>query len=418
VTWVSDPWSACMADRLTATVIGGGIAGLASAASLLRAGWRITVLERAPAFAEVGAGVAITRNGMTALEVIGAGDLVRTAGHMTRTAGFQDRRGRWVLRVPDTPVDQDSPTWLCAIHRQRLHAALLQAADGADLVTGAQVIAVEPGAPAAAPATVTWMSATGEQVIESDLVVAADGVRSTVRAHLFPGIQPEYGGATSWRAVIEDSEMVDDRFIAVWGPGAEFGALRISATEVYWYGYFQCPANSVFDDELGMAREMFAQWPALVTDTVAATTSSQLMRHDVYHLPKGLPTYVRGRVVMAGDAAHAFLPTMGQGVATSLEDGACVGRLIAQPVNQGAALAPALAAYDRARRPRCRKIARQAVMIGRLGAHLGGGWRQSVRNTLLRLTPAGLFTNSDFATKLVGWTPPSGPSPTTHSPTP
>jgi hypothetical protein len=171
--------------------------------------------------------------------------------------------------------------------------------------------------------------------------------------------------------VIEDSEMVDDRFIAVWGPGAEFGALRISATEVYWYGYFQCPANSVFDDELGAAREMFAHWPALVTDTVAATTSRQLMRHDVYHLPKGLSTYVCGRVVMAGDAAHAFLPTMGQGVATSLEDGACVGRLIAQPVNQGAALAPALAAYDRARPPRCRKIARQAVTIGRLGAHLG-----------------------------------------------
>jgi 2-polyprenyl-6-methoxyphenol hydroxylase-like FAD-dependent oxidoreductase len=51
---------------LTATVIGGGIAGLASAASLLQAGWKVTVLERTPAFTEVGAGVAITRNGPTA----------------------------------------------------------------------------------------------------------------------------------------------------------------------------------------------------------------------------------------------------------------------------------------------------------------------------------------------------------------
>jgi 2-polyprenyl-6-methoxyphenol hydroxylase-like FAD-dependent oxidoreductase len=45
---------------------------------------------------------------------------------------------------------------------------------------------------------------------------------------------------------------------------------------------------------------------------VAATTADQLMRHDVYYLPGG-PSYMRGRVVMIGDAAHAALPTVGGG---------------------------------------------------------------------------------------------------------
>ncbi len=67
------------ADELSATVGGGGIAGLASALSLAQAGWRVTVLERARAFGEVGAGLAITGNGMTALGALGLDGAARAA---------------------------------------------------------------------------------------------------------------------------------------------------------------------------------------------------------------------------------------------------------------------------------------------------------------------------------------------------
>ena len=81
------------ADELTAIVAGGGIAGLAVA--LAQAGWRVTVLERAAGFGEVGAGLGLTTNGMAAAEALGLGDAVRAAGHRTITAGFQDSHGRW-----------------------------------------------------------------------------------------------------------------------------------------------------------------------------------------------------------------------------------------------------------------------------------------------------------------------------------
>jgi hypothetical protein len=78
--------------------------------------------------------------------------------------------------------------------------------------------------------------------------------------------------------------------------------------------------------------------------------------------------------------------------------------MIATPVRARGDLAAALTAFDRARRPRCRRIIRTAVVIARVGADLGGGWRQPVRNTLLRLAPAGLFLK--VGAPIVRWTPP------------
>jgi 2-polyprenyl-6-methoxyphenol hydroxylase-like FAD-dependent oxidoreductase len=403
-----------MAGRPTAAVVGGGLSGLATAAALLQAGWQVTVLERAATFGEVGAGLAITRNGMAALDALGVGGQVRAVGHPTFAAGTRDRSGRWLLRLPDPRDDPASMNRAWGVHRQRLHGVLLAAADGADLVTGAAVVRVRPGSPGGQPASVTWRDGAGEHTGAADLVVAADGIRSTVGTQLFPGRALRYSGRTSWRAVIDDPGTADDGFEASWGPQAEFGAVRISDTQVYWYGYVRQPAGTSFHDELGAAAERFSDWSPRVRATVAATDPGRLMRHDVHHLPGGLPTYVRGRVVVIGDAAHAMLPTMGQGANTSLEDGVCVGRLVGEAVAGGAPLAPALDAFDRARRPRCRQIARRSLSAARLGAHVPGGWPQTVRNAVLRLLPAGPLVEA--GTDVLRWTPPTGPTPSGADP--
>jgi len=393
-------------DRLEATVIGGGIAGLATAVALSQAGWRVTILERAPAFGEVGAGLGLTANGMTALSALGLDQAVRAVGCETVSAGFQDLDGRWLIRVPEVKPELRAITTVWGLHRQRLHGVLraaAAAADGVDLVTDAQVLRVTAGNPGREAAAVTWRSAGTEQTAEAALVVAADGVRSAVRAQLFPDAQPVYSGSTSWRAVISDS-VSDAPLVEAWGQGTEFGAMRVSDSEMYWYGYFRHPADAVFADELAAAQEHFATWAPWVRAFVSSTSSEQLMRHDVYHLRPGPPAYARGRVVFVGDAAHAALPTSGQGAASALEDAVCVGRMIADPVRTGADLGDALDAFDRARRPRCRQIARTGEMIARLGADVGGGWRQTARNSLLRLLPVRPFLR--VGSSVVRWTPP------------
>jgi 2-polyprenyl-6-methoxyphenol hydroxylase-like FAD-dependent oxidoreductase len=403
--------SALDAQQPHAIVAGGGIAGLAAAVALAQAGWRVTVLERAPAFGEVGAGLALTANGMTAVDALGVGDAVRAAGYRTASTGFQDLTGRWIVHLPAERNGQDAITTIWGQHRQRLHAVLhdaATAAPGAELVTGAEVIAVRPGAPDGDLAEVTWRSGGETRTAAAGLLVAADGVRSAVRSQLFPVVQPRYSGSTSWRAVIPDTTS-DRRFVAVWGPGAEFGALGVSDHEIYWYGYFRHSAGAVFPDELAAARDRFGGWAPWVRDLLAATPADRLIRNDVFHLPQGPPSYVTGRVVLIGDAAHACLPTAGQGAAMALEDAVCVGRMIAAPVRAGTGLAAALTAFDRARRPRGQRIVRSAITIGRLGAHLGPGWRQTARNRALRLLPSPLLLRGGAS--VARWTPPSPPPP-------
>jgi 2-polyprenyl-6-methoxyphenol hydroxylase-like FAD-dependent oxidoreductase len=407
------------ADDLMAMVVGGGIGGLASAVALAQAGWRVTVLERAAAFGEVGAGLATTGNGMTALAALGLAEDARAVAYQTGTAGMEDSRGRWIMRMPDTRSDPGAVTTIWGLQRQRLHGVLraaAEASDGIELVTDAEVIAVLPGEAGEAggpggpgggegggPATVTWRGADGDQTATAGLVVAADGVRSAVRAQLFPAVRARYSGSTSWRAVIPDTDS-EDRLVQAWGPGTEFGSLRVSPTEIYWYGYFRNPEGAVFPDELAAARERFATWAPWVRGLVGKTTADRLLRHDVYHLPGGLPAYTSGRAVFVGDAAHAMLPTAGQGAASALEDGVCVGRMIGAPVRAGGDMAAALAAYDGARRPRCRQIARTAIMTARLGCDLGGGWRQPVRNAIFRMLPPAPLLKAGQS--IVRWTAP------------
>ena len=81
------------------------------------------------------------------------------------------------------------------------------------------------------------------------------------------------------------------------------------------------------------------------------------------------------------------------------------GRMIAAPVAAGADLAAALDAFDRVRRPRCRQLAREALLLARLGFELGPGWRQAARNTFLRLLPAG--PAFEAGARITRWTPPA-----------
>jgi 2-polyprenyl-6-methoxyphenol hydroxylase-like FAD-dependent oxidoreductase len=400
-----------MTGRLDATVVGGGIAGLAAAIALAQAGWQTTVLERAAAFDELGAGLGVTPNGMIALAAIGVEHAVRAVGYQVYYGGLQDPAGRWLLRMPER-ADLRTATTFEGLHRRRLHAVLLTAAENAgsvELIPGAKVNSIRSGTPGGEPATVTWRAESGARSRESDLVVAADGVWSGVRAQLFPKARPRYAGSTSWRAVISDTDR-DDRYVEAWGPGAAFGALRISDGEVYWWGDFLHPEGALIDDELAAARSRFDGWSPQVQATVAATAADQLIRNDVYHLPGGCPSYIHGRTVIIGDAAHAMVPNSGHGAATALEDGVCVGRMIAAAVTAGGDLTSALLDFDRARRPRCRQLARQGLMLARIGDGLKDGWRQPLRNALLRHVPVGVMIRA--GTRAVRWTPlPANPAP-------
>src|SRR5690606_3659314 len=183
---------------------------------------------------------------------------VSALGAPTWASGTLDMHGRPMFRFPDDPGTRRT-TALIGVHRRRLHAALLDGARaaGVEVVTGARVTGVRPGDPGGAPAVVS----AGDRSFSADLVVGADGVRSAVRAALFPGLRPAYSGYSSWRAVVTGlpPELAGDGSLRqFWGPHAEFGVMPVHGEETYWYGYVRLPERTRLGDESAAASDRFA----------------------------------------------------------------------------------------------------------------------------------------------------------------
>lgn len=113
----------------------------------------------------------------------------------------------------------------------------------------------------------------------------------------------------------------------------------------------------------------FSGWHEPIGQVLAATNPGAVLRHDVCDLRPTPATYVRGRLVPLGDAAHAMTPNLGQGACQALEDAATLGALLPP----GTDLHAALARYDALRRPRTQAVARRSRAIGRLGQLRGRG---------------------------------------------
>src|SRR5215467_7912629 len=128
---------------MKAIIVGGGIAGLASALALTRRGWQVEVLERAPQFTEVGAGLSVWPNALRALDALGVGGPVRRRAVLQGQAGIRDAAGRWLSRTDTAELERRyGPTAM--IHRADLQAVLRAAVPEEALRPGITVSGVRP----------------------------------------------------------------------------------------------------------------------------------------------------------------------------------------------------------------------------------------------------------------------------------
>src|ERR1051326_4001584 len=115
-----------MAERVRVAVIGGGIGGLAAAASLLRAGFDVHVYEQAKALGEVGAGINIGPNASRLLHRLGLAERLGACG--VKPSTFDQRRwddGRFLVRAPlGAMVEEKFGAPYYTFHRAELHGAL------------------------------------------------------------------------------------------------------------------------------------------------------------------------------------------------------------------------------------------------------------------------------------------------------
>ena len=368
----------------SAVVVGGGIGGLTAAVALRQVGWRVTVLERAARFGEIGAGITLLSNGLRCLDAIGLGDAVRGSGLPMLALGMRTAAGRWLSRFDGDGADLEARmgTTTLSIHRAELHKILRDALPDAALLAGVATTGIIGGADGG-PAEVRFRHRDHDAVLHADLVVGADGVHSWVRAQRWPDAPaPVYSGSTTWRAVTTPSSAAVTEMSLSWGQGTEFGVMPLVDGRTYWYAAANADEGQRNPDELEELRRRFGTWHEPIPTVLAHTPAQAVLRHDIYWLPK-LDSYYRGSVVLLGDAAHAMTPNLGQGGGQALEDAI----VLAAAVNRTRDAATALADYDRQRRPRTQAMSQAATRQLRFGQQLRGPVAVAVRNAAVALTP-------------------------------
>lgn len=390
--------------RPRAVVVGGGIGGLTAAVALDLRGWHVTVLERATELQPVGSGISLAPNSQRALDVIGLGEEVRSLAAWEGEGGLRTPGGRWLSRSDAKAAAQRFGGSLVLLHRATLIDKLASRIPDGVVHTASAAALADPGVVGdpARPAGVT----TAEGVFEAELVVGADGIRSAVRAALFPAHPGAvYAGFATWRLLVPPLGRPFAQH-ETWGRGRIWGTHPFADGTVYAYGAAIAPAGEhAPDGEKAELLRRFGDWHDPIPAIIDAAAPEEILRHDVHHITEPLPAFHRGRVALLGDAAHAMPPTLGQGGNQAIEDAVVLAHHAdpAQPDALG------LAAYTAARRPRTTAIARKAVGVGRVNM-LRNRPAIAMRNALIaaldKTGPAVMLRGFD---EIADWRPPQRP---------
>lgn len=316
-------------------VVGGGIGGLTCALALSRAGHSVQLYEQAPAFGEIGAGIMLTPNATRVLRQFGLGaplDLSGMRPPASRYRRFDDAALMGDAPLADVMESTHGAPWL-HIHRSDLLDALLaavRARGGVDLHVGhrAAGCAQDGG-------SVTVQFGNGAEA-EGDLLVACDGVRSTMRAVLTAHAEPRFRGQVAWRALAPAGglpERVTDRASVVW-IGEDRHIVQYVLRGASLVNYVAIAAQQEWVEEgwnrparLEEVQEEFAGWHEDVQSLLSATPADALYKWGLFDRDP-LEQWVYGRIALLGDAAHPMLPFMAQGSAMAIEDAAVLGRCL------------------------------------------------------------------------------------------
>ncbi len=346
-----------------AIIVGGGIGGLSAAVGLHRAGWRVTVLERAHAFGEIGAGIVLWPNALRALRFIGLAAEVDALAKPQGSGGIRRTDGRWLSRWDVAQIEEAMGSPTVGIHRAHLHRTLLEALPADALHAGVEVGSLDDLDPA-------------------DMVIGADGIDSVVRRSLWPDHPgPVYSGFTAWRGVCSYDGTVE--IGGTLGRGSEAGIVPLADGRIYWYTSMMAPAGVRHEDEKAFVLREFGSWHSPFPELFRATEAHSVLHHDIFYLNVPLPSYVSGRVAVLGDAAHAMTPHLGQGACQAIEDAA----VLAWVARQSSDAAAILADYDRLRRPRSQAIAKASARTGRISSGLRNPLAAALRDAAIRALP-------------------------------
>ena len=346
-----------------ALVIGGGVAGPATAMFLAVDGWDVEIFEAAAKTDDyAGAFLNVATNGLAVLEALGLRDRLLSDAHPAPHMIMWSSTGKQLGSVPNGPAG-DPARGGAVVRRGWLHRVLREGAEdrGIPINFGARLTAItaEPGAVQATFAD--GRSASG------DILIGCDGIGSPTRTFIDPNAPtPHYSGLVGLGgfARVPGLTPTPGTQHFLFGRRSFFGYLVRADSTVYWFANITAPEpargslrGASAAEWLDRLRELHHDDPYPVPQIINGH-AGELGAYPIYGL-SGVPRWSQGRVVAIGDAVHATSPSAGQGASLALEDAQMLALCLRQEVDHEAAFAR----YQAARQPRADRVVNYARKI-------------------------------------------------------
>jgi 2-polyprenyl-6-methoxyphenol hydroxylase-like FAD-dependent oxidoreductase len=337
-------------------IIGGGVAGLTAAIALDRYGIDSLVVEQVDDVrkSQLGAGLSLGVNAARAFKHLGLFDELTQVGAPITDRQFVTEKGTNLGISPISPEGED----VVGVLRPRFHQFLVDAVGEDKLQVGAKLDRFEQD-----DNGVTAHFADG-RTARGDVLIGADGLKSTVRAQLLGESELRYAGYVTRRGVLETESAKDGLERIMLGHGQRFLYYPVGRWWMYWTAATNEPPGGKEEgaDIRRTVLERFQGWPEPVEEFVQATDDSNLFLADTYDR-EPVERWGEGRVTLLGDSAHPMTWDRGQGAGQGIEGAV----LLARELAQGDDPAAALRAWEAKRIPRTTKLVNDSRRVGRLG---------------------------------------------------
>src|SRR4051812_25491754 len=399
------------ATDLRVAIIGAGIGGLSLGLALRERGLTADVYEQAAELTEIGAAIALSANATREYARLGLLDELAAASTIPTELIY--RHWRDGGRIAAHPVRNDNAyvgrfgAPYFGIHRADLQRTLSGAFGVENLHLGCRLGNIVEDA-----SSVVLEFANG-RVEHADIVVGADGVRSTVRRWVTGADESVYSGTSAFRGIVPTNNLPslpDPYAIQFWmGPDAHLlhYAIGGAGESVNFFAVVETPRIWLHEGSVAQVHEdvpvaSFRGWHPAVTEMIRAAESP--IRWGLFTV-RPLLRWYRGRVVILGDAAHGMLPHQGQGANTSIEDAFALARFLAETEQDD--LDTTFSRYQSMRRGRTRAIQRSSWVTSSL-LHLPDGPAAQARDRKVAQFPEdfGWIHEYDVQKALNALTPP------------
>ncbi|KAH6829847.1 oxidoreductase family protein [Perilla frutescens var. hirtella] len=385
-------------------IVGGGIAGLATAVALQRVGIGSVVLEQAESLRSGGTSLTFFKNGWKVFDAIGVGDELRTQFLEIQGMVVKSEDGRELRSFRFK--DEDESQEVRAVERRTLLETLANRLPPSAISFSSKLKTIEKSS---SHNDDTLLKLEDDSLISAKIVIACDGIRSPVAKWMgFP--DPRYVGHCAFRGlgVYPNGQPFHPRVTYVYGRGVRAGYVPVSPTKVYWFVCFNSPSPGPKITDPSILRQetekLLQHWPSELLSIIKSTPDDTIIRTplvDRWLWPGITPPPSSGKVVLVGDAWHPMTPNLGQGACCALEDAVVLAKNLAEAMKLGTmTVEDALRSYGTRRWPRIFPLTVRANLVGAL-LQLDNPLVCSLRNNvilpkLVRLGPILEHTNFDF----------------------